>query len=99
VSECLVDCRFELVVIDGSDPFKDAIATGCIGCLGADIVDGGLFNSSVKHCCPGIIGSWLRYSSAKLSRSAAVIVLSGLFKFILIQTLSEKLTTSIVTLH
>ena len=51
-----VDCFFELVVINGLEPFKDSIATGRVGCLVADIVDGGLFDSSVQDCCPAIIG-------------------------------------------
>jgi hypothetical protein len=55
-SERLVDCVFELLVISGGEPLKDAIAAGCLGCLGVDIVDRGLFDCSVKECCPRIIG-------------------------------------------
>jgi hypothetical protein len=55
-SESIVERSFELVVINGGEPFKDAIATGCVGCLVADIVDRGLFDASVKDCCPAVIG-------------------------------------------
>jgi hypothetical protein len=55
-SESVVDCIFELVVIDGGKPLKDAIAARCIGCLVTDIVDGGLFDGCMKDCCPGVIG-------------------------------------------
>lgn len=54
-SERLVDCVFELLVISGGEPLKDAIAAGCLVCQGADIVDRGLFDCSVKECCPRII--------------------------------------------
>ena len=55
-SECLVECDFELVMIDGREAFEDAIATGRIGCQGADIVDGGLLGGRVKDSCPSVFG-------------------------------------------
>jgi hypothetical protein len=55
-SESIVERSFELVVINGGEPLKDTIATGCVGCLVADIVDRGLFNASVEDCCPAVIG-------------------------------------------
>ena len=78
-----VDCSFELVMVDSGEPFNDAVAAGCISCLVADVVNGGLLNTSVKNCRPSIFGVegrtldlWnrelIQVSSANLSRAAAV---------------------------